>query len=54
MVLEESAKFKAFLKVPEEIKSHIYEGFDPLLVSEEIVDSHFAKILDIILDFDQS
>lgn len=54
VAMEEAAKFKALLKIPEAIRPHIYEGFEPLLVSEEVVDSHFSRVLDIILDFDQA
>jgi len=54
LVEEESAKFKALLFVPREVEPNIYEGFDPILVSEDVVDSHFAKGLNLILDFDES
>ena len=33
---------------------NIHEGFDPLLVSGEVVDLHFLRILNVILDFDSS
>jgi hypothetical protein len=54
LVETEATKFKEFLKIPNEISRNIHEGFDPLLVSGEIVDSHFERLLDVILDFDQS
>jgi hypothetical protein len=40
--------------VPEEIRGHIHEGFEPLLVSEEVIDNHFGRIIDVILDFEGS
>jgi hypothetical protein len=42
------------LKVPASIEANIYEGFDPILVSNEIIDTHFAKILKEILDFEDN
>lgn len=51
LVETEAEKFKALLFVPDEIKPNIYEGFDPLLVSGDVVDTHFAKALNKILDF---
>lgn len=54
LIAAESEKLKAMFKVPEEIKSHIHEGFEPLLVSEEVIDNHFGRILDLILDFDSA
>jgi hypothetical protein len=32
----------------------VYEGFDPVLVSGDVVDTHFAKVLNLILDFSPS
>ena len=49
--LKEATKFKNSLFLPEELKPSVYEGFDPLLVSHDIVDLHFPSILDSILDF---
>ena len=48
----EAEKFKSMLFIPGEVVSNVHEGFDPLLVSGEVVDTHFATILDVILDFD--
>ena len=50
----ESEKLKSMFNIPDEIKSHIHEGFEPLLVSEEVIDNHFGRILDLILDFDSA
>ena len=50
----EAEKFKSLLSVPHEIEANVYEGFDPLLVSGDVVDTHFAKALNIILDFDDN
>lgn len=50
----EADKFKASLKVHPSVQLNVHEGFDPVLVSEEVVDTHFARILDVILDFDDS
>ena len=50
----EATKLKSMLFIPQEIKDHIHEGFEPLLVSEEVVDTHFGRVLDVILDFDSS
>ena len=54
LVDTESEQLKAMFNVPEEIKSHIHEGFEPLLVSEEVIDNHFVRIIDLILDFDSA
>jgi len=40
------------LFVPDSVKPNIFDGFEPLLVAGDAVDSHFARIVDIILDFD--
>lgn len=40
--------------IPAEIKGRIHEGFEPLLVSEEVIDNHFGRVLDVILDFEAS
>jgi hypothetical protein len=48
----EAEKFKSMLFIPGEVVPNVHEGFDPLLVSGEVVDTHFATILDVILDFD--
>lgn len=48
----EGEKLKALLFVPDEIKGNIYEGFEPLLVAGDSVDTHLVRIMDIILDFD--
>lgn len=34
------------------MKTNIFDGFEPLLVAGDVVDSHFARIVDLILDFD--
>jgi len=34
------------------VKGHVHEGFDPLLVSRDVIDDHLYKLLDITLDFD--
>lgn len=49
----EAEKFKALLFMPNEVVKNVHEGFDPLLVSGEVVDTHFANILNTILDFDE-
>lgn len=43
---------KAMLFIPDAVKANIYEGFDPLLVSGEVIDTHFTRFIDLILDFD--
>jgi len=42
------------LFLPDAVKPNIYEGFDPLLVSGEVVDTHFTRLIDIVLDFDEN
>jgi hypothetical protein len=37
--------------IPSSIKDNVHEGFDPLLVSGEILDTYFIKIINCILDF---
>lgn len=54
IVEQEAAKLKALLEVPAEIQRNIHEGFDPIIVSEEVIDNHFARIFNFILDFDSS
>ena len=54
LVEQEAEKFKALLFVPSEVVPNVYEGFDPVLVSGDVVDVHFAKALNLILDFDDS
>ncbi len=49
---QEAEKFKTYLTVPREIVDNVHEGFDPVLVFGEVVDTHFLKILNAILDFD--
>jgi hypothetical protein len=52
LIEAEAEKLKNLLFVPDEIKSNIYEGFEPLLVAGDSVDTHLARIMDVILDFD--
>lgn len=51
---KEGEKFQAFLTIPSEIKENIHEGFDPLLVSGEVIEAHFVKLINSILDFDDA
>lgn len=41
MAQNEADKIKLELFNPDTIISHIHEGFDPLLVIGEIIDTHF-------------
>lgn len=50
----EAKNFKTYLTVPQELVFHVHEGFDPILVTNEVVDTHFLKILNAILDFDET
>ena len=52
LIESEGDKLKNLLFVPNEIKDNIYEGFEPLLVAGDAVDTHLARILDLVLDFD--
>jgi hypothetical protein len=52
LIEAEAEKLKNLLFVPDEIKSNIYEGFEPLLVAGDSVDTHLTRIMDVILDFD--
>lgn len=52
LIETEAEKLKNLLFVPDEIKSNIYEGFEPLLVAGDSVDTHLTRIMDVILDFD--
>ena len=54
IVEQEAAKLKALLFIPNEIQRNIHEGFDPILVTEEVVDNHFNRIFNFILDFDSN
>ena len=36
------------------MEPNIHEGFDPILVSGEIIDIHFTRVLDVILDFNSA
>ena len=51
MVEKEAEKFKALIFLPKEVEPNVYEGFDPVLVSGDVVDIHFAKTLNLTLDF---
>ena len=46
----ESAKLKACLFIPEQIKNNVHEGFDPILVVSDIIDDNFLSIFDFIMD----
>jgi hypothetical protein len=54
LIEKEAEKFKALLSIPNEIAGNIHEGFEPLLVSGEVVDTHFKKCLDLVLDYSDS
>lgn len=54
LIEKEAEKFKGLLFVPREVEPNVYEGFDPVLVSGDVVDVHFAKALNLILDFNES
>lgn len=51
---KEAEKFKAQMVVPTEVEKNIHEGFEPLLASADIIDDHFLKVLNAILDFPSS
>lgn len=36
--------------IPKDIEQNVYEGFDPILVSGEVIETHFAKLLDTVLN----
>lgn len=52
LIESEGEKLKNLLFVPDAVKPNIFDGFEPLLVAGDVVDSHFARIVDLILDFD--
>ena len=52
LIETEGEKLKNLLFVPDSVKPNIFDGFEPLLVAGDVVDSHFARIVDLILDFD--
>lgn len=52
LIDSEGEKLKNLLFVPDAVKPNIFDGFEPLLVAGDLVDTHFARILDLILDFD--
>jgi hypothetical protein len=54
LAARESEKIKATLVIPASIRDNIYEGFDPLLVSREIIDKHLIRVFNTILNFDDS
>ena len=52
LIETEGEKLKNLLFVPDSVKPNIFDGFEPLLVAGDVIDSHFARIVDLILDFD--
>lgn len=54
LIEREAEKFKSRIIIPESIRSHVHEGFDPLLVSHEIIDKYLAQLFNAVLDFDSS
>jgi hypothetical protein len=50
----EATKLKTYLTVPAEVRDHVYEGFEPLMVAGEVIDKHFILVLNSILDFNES
>jgi PleD family two-component response regulator len=50
----ESQKLNATLIIPQQIAANVYEGFEPLTVSKEIIEKHYLRIFNFILDFDSS
>ena len=51
---KEGDKLKAFITIPEKVQANVHEGFEPLLVSAEMIDKHFILVLNAILDFDDA
>ena len=54
LVDAEAEKFKTYLFIPTESINNIHEGFDPLIASSDVIDTHFIKIVNAILDFDET
>ena len=54
MAVREAEKYKAYLIIPEDVRENIYEGFDPIIASSDLIDSHFERIINSILDFDDA
>lgn len=48
---EQLARLRPVLFVPEEVKESIFEEFDPLLCSMDVIEVNIKRIFDSILDF---
>jgi len=51
---KESLMFEKNIFIPEAIKGNVIEGFEPLMVSAEIIETNITTIINMILDFDES
>jgi len=44
-------RLSKMLFVPSEVKQSVFEGFDPILCSMDVIETNFKRILNIITDF---
>jgi hypothetical protein len=49
--MKESAKLKHTLVIPAAVSKHILEGFEPLLVTGELIDKHFMHLINHALSY---
>jgi hypothetical protein len=50
----EANKLKSIITISANVQPNIHEGFDPILVAGETIDSYFIQVIDHILDFDET
>lgn len=42
------------ITLPDQIKGNVFEGFDPLVGSADIINKHMILIINCIMDFDHN
>lgn len=52
MAKKEAEKVKESLFVPTALESKVLEGFEPLTVVNELIETHYLKIIDSTMSFD--
>lgn len=50
-MLKETEKLKNTLKIPSVIEGNVLEGFEPLLVTSELIDVHFMHLVNHALTY---
>lgn len=50
---KEAEKIQKGLVIPASLSASVYEGFEPLTVSADILDTHIIKLINLVLDHDE-